>query len=635
MVRCGRARDRCIAALCVLGFAAACAGRSQTRGDDDADGGTLGDAATGGSASGGTSSGGKSSTGGQPFAGRGGSGLGGASGATSRGGTGGVITSSGGVPGAAGADGGEPAAEGGASSGSAGSSGESGAASASAGEGGMPGCDGDCACEGWFADCDHAPGCEPLDGPENCGSCNLPGIVYEHAQMVCTSPTGTYPICEPGFGDCQLDSFDCEASYSDAQRSCLPAYLGSLLLDPMISVSAVQLTAGGAIYLAGTVHGSADFDPGLDTDVISASTHYSAFVTKLGADGSYEWTRAFSGIDGASAWGDDLAIGPDGRVLLLGTAEGSHDAESSADLDPPKLAFVVALSGDGEQRWYSTLESARGSAGSRISIGEAHEVYVLTKIAPDGPGYQGALLTKLDSEGQALWSRAGDSDRSVFGAGVVATTQGVVMSLGLNASCQLQGFAEPLASANPTRAAGLLASFTADGNATASGFFEGEDSRSTATTYRVLRAANGALFVAGTFEGKVDLDPGPATSSHGLAAENQSTFVTRLTEDGAFVWAQAMPSFELGDMAVAEDGHVFLSGHALNGTTSEIRAFSPNLRSQFTLPLGVTVWHLAANTQQLVVVGYASAGADIDPTDGVELTTQARPFVVQLALNTN
>lgn len=492
-------------------------------------------------------------------------------------------------------------------------------------------------CEGWWADCDRIPGCEAsLDGPQNCGDCGILAIAYEHTQMNCASVGGNFPICEPGFGDCRLDERDCETSYADAQPSCLPVYLGSLELDRSLDVSIVQLGPGGEIYLAGSFTGTVDFDPGPTSDLVSTNGGSAAFVTKLGADGSYSWTRPFHGMGVAATWGEDIAVGSDGSVLFLGTSVGTADLDSSAEsdsLEPPKTAFVVALSTDGEQRWSRSFSSPEGLSGSRISVSESQEAYVLMASEPDGPGYTGVVLAKLDSAGETLWLREGDSGRTVFTSGVAATSNGVAITLGLVASCLLDGFADELSSANPTRAAGLLAGFDTNGAGVASGFFEGEDPRSMAEAHRLLRAGNGSLFVAGFFEGRVDLDPGAVRSSHGRAAEELSSFVARLADDGSFVWAQPLPSFRFEDMTVTDDGSVFVSGHPVNGSGYQVRAFAPNLRSRFTLPFDGLIGPIAADTQRLAVVGYALAGTDIDPSNGVDLSMTDRDFISLFALS--
>lgn len=525
--------------------------------------------------------------------------------------------------------------------------GEGGAGISGAGDGGTPGCEADhCECEGWWGDCDHRLGCEaPLDGPENCGLCGVTAIAYEHTRTVCTSPGGWFPICEPGFADCNLDRLDCETGYEGGEPSCLPAYLGSLSLDPGIGVNAVSLGPDGEIFLAGTFTGPVDFDPSPASDLVSMGSDYSAFVTKLDAGGNYLWTRAFGGTSDALVWGHDLAIAPDGSLLFAGSLEGNADLDPSdaSDVHEGSTAFVVALSAAGEYRFGRSFGAAdTRSWGFRISLSESGEAYVLigyestSALEAEDPNYPGVRLTKLDSAGQPVWSRASSACRAIS-AGVAATSDGVALALGAEGGCRLDAFPDELLSQNPTRPAGLLALFDTSGAAIGHGFFEGEDPRSMANVYRMRSAgaAASALFVAGVSEGKSDLEPGPGKASRGLAANETATFVTRLDEAGNSLWAQLVPSFSLEDMTVAPDGNVFVTGYPVHGFGAEILAFAPDSRSRFALSFetNVALGPLAANAQQLVVAGQASGGADIDATNGADISAQDRVFIARFALS--
>lgn len=640
MVWCGRVRPWGAVTLCLV-LAVACSSKTRTVGVDGADGGgghaaheTSGGA--GANVAGTTSAGGMQNNAGQPSA----SGAAGVSGSATQGGN------ASGLAGESGSDG--RGSDGGASviGGRAGSFGEGGeaghdraggpadsdAGATTAGAGGTEGCQGVCGCEGWWGDCDGVAGCEtPLDGPEHCGACGRVATVYEHARMICTSADGALPVCEPGFGDCDLTQLDCETGFDDGQPSCLPEYLGSIALDRRIVVSALSLGPNGEIYLAGSYTGAVDFDPGPASDVIVGNQYDAGFVTKLSADGSYLWTRTFSGTSDSQAWCNDVAVGPDGSVLLLGTLKGNADLDPSAASDlhaGTVAAFVVALSEDGEYRFGRSYGSADffhyGSSLARSESGESYVLMHTERRVGSLVGRNGLLLTKLDAAGQTLWVRASSgSECTAFPKAVGATAEGVVATASMEVPCELDGFPD-----EPPRAGGLIARYDTGGGGTDLGFLESAWPEFFAN---VSGADTGGWLVAGLTEGRSDLDPGPAVASRGLAENVIAGFIARFDEGGAFIWGQVVPNLTIVDMTVAENGNVFLSGFGLN-RDDELLAFSPDSRSRFALSFDGVIRRIAANAQTLIFVGNASGGADIDPTSGVDLATQDAVFVVRLAL---
>jgi hypothetical protein len=87
---------------------------------------------------------------------------------------------------------------------------------------------------------------------------------------------------------------------------------------------------------------------------------------------------------------------------------------------------------------------------------------------------------------------------------------------------------------------------------------------------RVEENPSGKIFIAGSFDGTVDFDPGPGVVS-GVASNNQDdAFVLRLDQNGAYEWhldPEGNIEFEqIFAMTISAAGHVFFMGRFTPGT---------------------------------------------------------------------
>ena len=80
--------------------------------------------------------------------------------------------------------------------------------------------------------------------------------------------------------------------------------------------------AGNAITV-GAFHGSADFDPGPGTRILTSSGSSDAFITKLAPDGGLVWAVSVSG--GGSIVANDVALDDAGNLYVIGSFQGEAD----------------------------------------------------------------------------------------------------------------------------------------------------------------------------------------------------------------------------------------------------------------------------------------------------------------------
>ncbi len=98
------------------------------------------------------------------------------------------------------------------------------------------------------------------------------------------------------------------------------------------AASAVVCTEEGQIVVAGVFRDTVDFNPlDAETDEHSSNGEDDIFLTVLGADGSYVGTQTIggSGYDDA----EDLAIGNNGQLFMVGAYEGTVDFDPGTGVD--------------------------------------------------------------------------------------------------------------------------------------------------------------------------------------------------------------------------------------------------------------------------------------------------------------
>ena len=124
----------------------------------------------------------------------------------------------------------------------------------------------------------------------------------------------------------------------------------------------VAVDTGGDVFVTGKFRGTMDFDPTAGTDEHTSNGDTDVFVTKLGADGSYLWTRTFGGSDGAAEGSDQghgIAVDSVGDVYTAGFYTGTVDFDPTVGVDVHVASgrqdmFVQKLGGDGTCRWTHT-----------------------------------------------------------------------------------------------------------------------------------------------------------------------------------------------------------------------------------------------------------------------------------------
>ncbi len=149
------------------------------------------------------------------------------------------------------------------------------------------------------------------------------------------------------------------------------------------SISDLEVTPSGELYLFGTFSSMVDFDPGPGVVSYDPGREYSAYITKYNVDGSYEFTHA-----------------------LLGTSETDT---MDLSLDSEDNAYVTG-------HFYNTVNFDPGQSDDIRSSSDGQDIY-FTKINADGTyGYSYVFGGADTDNGRAV--AVDKNDENIYVAGL-------------------------------------------------------------------------------------------------------------------------------------------------------------------------------------------------------------------------
>lgn len=353
---------------------------------------------------------------------------------------------------------------------------------------------------------------------------------------------------------------------------------------------------GGNVYLTGGFQGKIDFDPGAGVSYLNSGPQPAAFVLKLDAGGNFVWARSFSG---GKAGGLGVAVDGSGNVYTTGFFATTVDFDPGPVAQPMGSAglydaYVSKLDSSGNYVWSRRMGGAYPTNypeeavdwGYDIGVDADGNVYTTGVFRghidfDPGPGeyfltssgnvggdyYNDAFVWKLDTAGDFVWARrlggpaegrgiAVDAQRNVYTAGVFYGTDadfdpgdGVYR---VKASGEKTVYVSKLSPTGDFLWAGGLAGVPVNP------FTESQVSLGLDRL-----DSQGSVYIAGTFRGTTNFDPGAGRLDR-TSAGGTDVFVVRLdAQTGGLVWADTMggPSDDQGlALAVGPATNVYTTG---------------------------------------------------------------------------
>lgn len=282
----------------------------------------------------------------------------------------------------------------------------------------------------------------------------------------------------------------------------------------------------GNLVVAGVFLGTADFDPGAGTRLLTSAGGTDVFICKLTSAGKLIWAQRFGGTFDDHC--NSLAVDRSGRVHTTGWFGGTADFDpgpgvftltgsGSAD------AYVSALNSAGQFLWAKQIGGASHDLGRSVTVDTFNNVYVaggfrgtvdfdpgngVFNLVSIGMSFEETFLLKLNRQGDFVWAKHFSGDQTVEVKSVVTDLAGNAYMAGLfSATADF----DPDTSTYNMTSLGYSDAFFVKLNS--SGKFkwamqlEGDASKQ---ANDVFVDAKSNVYGTGYTSGKSDFDPGPS-----------------------------------------------------------------------------------------------------------------------------
>ena len=291
-----------------------------------------------------------------------------------------------------------------------------------------------------------------------------------------------------------------------------------------IEMTAMSLSAVGEVFIAGTFHGTVDFDPGVGETLLTSGASDTSFIAKYDSYGNFVWAYRLVGTGDIRI--NDIVVDPMAQVGVVGSFEGSTDLDPGPGLFPAESkgrndVFLLRLLPDGNLQWAWTMGNDEDDMGLAITTNERSELYITGK-------FEGKIFFQGGGSPVYEWSSVGGTDVFV------------------------------LRFSN----AGFLHWVNVFGG----------DEDDAGTDIALDGAEN--VYVVGTFAGVADLDPkwtSTETRSHG----RDDIFISMMTIVGASRWQMYMGGTgneSNAQILVKSDGSLYVSGEFQESADFDVRS---------------------------------------------------------------
>jgi flagellin len=156
-------------------------------------------------------------------------------------------------------------------------------------------------------------------------------------------------------------------------------------------------TSSGSSYSVATSQDGSSY--------VAGYSNFQGSLTKYAADGTKIWQNAVDASHVLNFAGNSVfsvATSPDGSVYITGSKLGNLDGQTSNGSND---TFVIKYAADGTKLWTKLLGTAGSDAGYGVQVAADGSVYVASETGSQS-GADNARLTKLNSNGDVIWSQA-------------------------------------------------------------------------------------------------------------------------------------------------------------------------------------------------------------------------------------
>lgn len=312
----------------------------------------------------------------------------------------------------------------------------------------------------------------------------------------------------------------------------------------------------GNVYTYGRYEDSVDFDPGIGDYILYSNGETDIFIQKLDQNGDFVWVRSFGGT--SPEFSGYITFDMSGNLILTGIFRDSVDFDPGPGVQYINAnfngdAYIMKMDPNGNLIWIKVvggtyIDGAAGVAvnsldqicvvgrfGHTVDFDPGPGVFNMTANSPAGQGF----ILKLTSGGNFIWARAAgwicgpvsfDSSNDILVYGMYDGTMDFDPGPGVY---------------NLTATGGndaFLLKLSGNGTFVWAKSFGGKSAEIT-SALSIGDSQN--IYLSGTFQDTVDLDPGPGISSF-ISNGIEDVYIMKLNSSGNLVWARTFggPSWE-------------------------------------------------------------------------------------------
>ncbi|MBN2037945.1 MAG: hypothetical protein JW768_14485 [Chitinispirillaceae bacterium] len=346
----------------------------------------------------------------------------------------------------------------------------------------------------------------------------------------------------------------------------------------------------GNVYTTGGFIGTVDFDPGPGVFNLSAAgNNVNAYTQKLDSSGNLKWAESMGGRHSYGDYGATVAVDQSGNVY---TAGYFHD---TVDFDPSPDTFIL-------------ISHRAGSANDNPDI----------------------FIQKLDSSSNFVWAKqiGGKTGTAACRNSIALDSSGNIFLAGY--FYEIVDFDPGPDTFNLNWAGGqqFIAKLDSSGNLLWAENFGGRGWGSTPSSIAV-NGRSGNIYIAGTFEGTGDFDPGPDTlimTSPGSAYGYTDSYIMKLDSSGAMIWANKIGgSYNdvIQEMAIDASENIYITGGF-----QDVADFNPGPGAYFmTSAGGADIYAVKLDSSGNFIQSAATGGADFEGGRSIGIDDSGNVFL--------
>lgn len=384
---------------------------------------------------------------------------------------------------------------------------------------------------------------------------------------------GVFNLTSNGHFDAYISKLDVNGNFVWAKS------IGGSVADGAISIG---LDNNGNVYYAGQFGNIVDFDPGPGVYNLSTGANgTAAFISKLDANGNFQWARKFEStdlisirVDGNgnvySTGGFDNIVDFDPGPGIFNLTESSFTGISTGIQD----VFVLKLDANGNFQWVKQMGGSKLDKAWGISIDGAGNIITtghFSGSADFDPGpntfslvasgtLMDVFISKLDPAGNFVWAKSIGGTMEDYSYDAISDANGNIYLCG--AFYSVTDFDPGPGQFDMNWINGRM--FTLKLNS--SGDFvwaKQQGNNSEGLPRGITLDAFGNVYTTGYYRGVADFDPGPGAFN--LASNGyDDIFISKLDNNGNFVWVKTMGSVTNSDqgfdIAVDANRNVYTTG---------------------------------------------------------------------------